>query len=212
MLSADGSATNALAAPHADFSFLELIEAYLDCRRTKRNSAAALAFESNLEFNLRELFDDLHGGHYQPGPSICFVITRPKPREVWAAAFRDRVVHWLLYNRIAPRFERAFIADTCACIPVRGTLYAARRLEAKVRSATQNWSRTAFYLKCDIANFFVAIDKNILRSQLAARIHEPWWLWLTEQILFHDPRINVRLHGDAQRRSLIPPQASTSTT
>jgi retron-type reverse transcriptase len=206
--SADGIATPPLAAPHADFSFLELIEAYLGCRRTKRNSIAALAFEQDLESNLRDLFDDLHEGRYRPGPSICFVITRPKPREVWAAAFRDRVVHWLLYNRIAPRFERAFIADTCACIHGRGTLYAARRLEAKVRSATQNWSRPAFYLKCDIANFFVAIDKRILREQLAARIPEPWWLQLAEQILFHDPHVDVLLHGDPERLALIPPHKS----
>jgi hypothetical protein len=114
----------------------------------------------------------------------------------------------MLYNRIAPRFERAFIADTCACIPGRGTLYAAQRLEAKVRSITHNWSRTAFYLKCDIANFFVAIDKHILRELLALRIREPWWRQLTEQILFHDPRVDVRLRGDPGRLALIPPHKS----
>jgi len=34
-------------------------------------------------------------------------------------------------------------------------MFAAQRLEAKVRSVTRNWSRPAFYLKLDIANFFV---------------------------------------------------------
>lgn len=119
-------------------SFEDLVAAYFDCRRTKRNKPSALAFEQQLEHNLTKLHDELVAGAYQPGPSICFVVTRPKPREVWAAAFRDRVVHHLLYRKIAPRFERAFIADSCACIPGRGTLYAARRLEAKVRSATQS--------------------------------------------------------------------------
>src|ERR1017187_2630773 len=37
---------------HADFSFAELVQAYLDCRKSKRNSASALAFEANLERNL----------------------------------------------------------------------------------------------------------------------------------------------------------------
>ena len=171
----------------------------------RRLRSSALAFEERLERNLRLIFDELQAGTYQPGRSICFVITRPKPREVWAAEFRDRIVHHLLHNRIAPRFYRSFIADSCACIPGRGTLYAAERLEAKIRSVTQNWSRPVFYLKCDLANFFVSIDKRILRDQLAKRINEPWWLALAEQILMHDPRQNFELHGDAALLERVPP-------
>ncbi len=193
------------AAAHADFSFGDLVQAYHDCRRTKRNSASALAFEADLERNLCRLHDELVDGSYAIGPSICFVITRPKPREVWAAAFRDRIVHHLVYNRIAPRFHAAFIADSCACIPGRGTLYAAERLEAKIRSITQNWSRPAWYLKCDLANFFVSIDKRVLQHQLAARVHEPWWRALTDQILFHDPRPTVDLRSTPALLARIPP-------
>jgi retron-type reverse transcriptase len=189
----------------ADFTFDELAQAYFDCRRTKRNSASALAFEERLEHNLRTLYDELHAGTYAPGRSICFAITRPKPREVWAAEFRDRIVHHLLHNRIAPRFYARFIADSCACIPGRGTLYAAERLEAKVRSITQNWRQPAYYLKLDLANFFVSIDKRILRELLARYISEPWWLALTETILFHDPRQNYTLRGNPADLERVPP-------
>jgi RNA-directed DNA polymerase len=189
----------------ADFTFQELVKAYFDCRRTKRNSTSALAFEECLEHNLRNLYDDLHAGSYTPGRSICFVITRPKAREVWAADFRDRIVHHLLHNRIAPRFYARFIADSCACIPGRGTLYAAERLEAKVRSITQNWSKPAYYLKLDLANFFVAIDKDILRDLIAARVTEPFWMNLAETILFHDPRLDFEYRGDVAKLDLVPP-------
>ena len=188
----------------ADFSFQELTQAYFDCRRTKRNSASALAFEERLEQNLRNLYDELHAGSYTPGRSICFVITRPKAREVWAATFRDRVVHHLLHNRIAPRFYARFIADSCACIPGRGTLYAAERLESKVRSITQNWSRSAYYLKCDLANFFVSIDKRIVRDLLAKHIHESYWMALAETILFHDPRHDFEYRGDPALLQKVP--------
>ncbi len=196
--------------PSADssFSFYALLVAYLDCRRTKRNSESARAFEDHLEAHLCELHAELLAGTYQPGRSICFAITRPKPREVWAAQFRDRIVHHLLYNQIAPRFHASFDPGSCACIPGRGTLYGARRLEAAVRSATQNWERPAHYLKCDIANFFVSIDKVRLHAQLAKKIHEPWWLWLTETILFHDPRQDVELRGRAELMQLVPPHKS----
>ena len=194
-------------APAADssFSFSALVQAYLDCRQHKRNTTTALAFEANLERNLCDLFDELQAATYRPGRSICFVITRPKPREVWAADFRDRIVHHLLYNRVGRKIEASFIADSCACIPGRGTLYAAKRLEAKVRSITESWSRPAWYLKLDLANFFVSIDKRILRDQLASRIDSPWWLRLAETILFHDPRENFDLRGSPAKIHLVPP-------
>ena len=202
--SAPGPSADQYAAPQPDFTFQELVQAYFDCRQSKRNSASALAFEQNLERNLGALFDDLQRGTYRPGRSICFVITRPKPREVWAADFRDRVVHHLLYNRISPRFYAAFIVDSCACIPGRGTLYAAQRLEAKVRSITQNWTRPAHYLKLDLANFFVSIDKRIVHDLVAKRVSEPWWLCLADLVLFHDPRQNYELRGDPALLERVP--------
>lgn len=190
---------------HVEFPFVELVQAYFDCRKNKRNTASALAFEQNLEENLFELYDDLITGHYKIGKSICFVITRPKPREVWAAEFRDRVVHHIVYNRISPRFYASFIKDSCACIPERGALYGAKRLESKIRSITQNWSKPAYYLKLDLANFFVSINKHILKDLIAARVHEPYWMGLVEQILFDDPRNHYEFHGEQSSIELVPP-------
>jgi RNA-directed DNA polymerase len=188
----------------ADFSFEELVQAYFDCRRTKRNTPNALAFEVNLERNLVALAEDLRSGAYRPGRSICFVITHPKAREVWAADFRDRIVHHLLYNRVGPAIQASFIADSCACIEGRGTTYAVRRLEAKVRSITENWSVPAYYLKCDLANFFVSIDKSVLREQIARRVKAAWWMNLAEMILMHDPRENYQLQASPELMARVP--------
>ena len=199
------------SADSSDYSFELLLQAYLTCRKHKRNTRSALDFERDLERNLWQLHQELIAGTYRPGPSICFVITRPKPREVWAAEFRDRIVHHLLYNKISPRFHAGFIADSCACIPGRGTLYAAERLESKIRSITQNWSRPAYYLKIDLANFFVSIDKRVVLDQLSRKVTEPWWLQLTEQILMHDPRIEVTVQSTPQLLDRIPPHKSLFT-
>lgn len=109
--SACGPSADSTVAP---YPFSDLVQAYYDCRRSKRNSTSALAFEARLERNLSQLHSDLIAGTYRPGRSICFVVTRPKPREVWAADFRDRIVHHLLYNRIGASIEATFIADSCA--------------------------------------------------------------------------------------------------
>lgn len=199
--SASGPSADSKVAP---YPFSDLVQAYYDCRRSKRNSTSALAFEARLERNLSQLHSDLIAGTYRPGRSICFVVTRPKPREVWAADFRDRIVHHLLYNRIGGSIEATFIADSCACIPGRGTLYAAKRLEAKIRSATQNWAKPVHYLKLDLANFFVSIDKQILAGQLEARISEPWWRALALQVLWHDPREDFEVRSPRHLFNRVP--------
>jgi RNA-directed DNA polymerase len=193
-----------VSSADSPFSFKDLVVAYIDCRRNKSNTASALAFEAHLERNLCDLHDELQSGQYRPGRSVCFVVTAPKPREVWAADFRDRVVHHLFYNKVAPRFYAGFTADTCACIPGRGTLYGGKRLEAHVRSVTQNWSVPAHYLKLDLSNFFVSIRKAVLREQLARRIAEPWWMALAETILFHDPRTDVDVRSAPALLGLVP--------
>lgn len=194
--------------PSADshgYTFAALVQAYADCRRTKRNSASALAFEQHQERHLFDLHHELLAGTWRPGRAYCFVVTSPKPREVWAAPFRDRIVHHLLYNQVAPRIEASFVHTSCACIKGRGTLYAAQQLEHMVRSITRNWQRPAWYLKIDLANFFVAIDKRVLQGQLHRRITDAWWRDLADTILMHDPRTDYELRGDPALMALVPP-------
>ena len=76
----------------------DLHQAYLDARRHKRNKPYQLRFEAHLEENLESLCDALWNRTYQPLPSDCFIITDPKRREVFAAHFRDRIVHHLYFN------------------------------------------------------------------------------------------------------------------
>ena len=191
-----------------DLTVSELFQAYYDCRKAKRNTWNALLFEQNLERNLMDLYYELVSGEYRPGRSIMFVVTRPKAREVWAANFRDRVVHHVLYNRYADHFYRRFIHDSYACIPEKGTLRAANRVQHFIRSATQNHTQPAWFLKADIANFFVSIDKQILDGLLMRHITHPWWVWLTRLILHKDPRDNVYIKSEKGLLAKVPPHKS----
>jgi len=78
------------------YSFRALWRQYRTCRRNKRNTRNALAFEVDVEAGLLALQQELRAHTYRPGPSICFVTGGPKSREVFAADFRDRIVHHLL--------------------------------------------------------------------------------------------------------------------
>lgn len=185
-------------------TFEKLFEAYLDCRKHKRNTINALMFEYNLEQNLFRLYEDLVSGEYKIGQSICFIVLYPKPREVWAADFRDRIVHHLIYNEIKDRFYKRFIKDTYSCIPDRGTTNAVKSVRAHAESVTHNYTETAYFLKADLKNFFVSIDKNILYDEIQKFVNEEWVLNLIKQVIFHNPKTSVCIKSPAYKFDFLP--------
>jgi len=186
----------------------ELFYAYFDCRSGKRNTHNAAFFEENLEKNLMGLYRELVSGDYTPGCSICFAIGKPKLREIWAADFKDRIVQTLLYNRYRETFHRAFIYDSYACIPGKGTLRAGERLETFVRKATGGYAKDAWFLKADVANFFVGINKTILFEILKRKIAEGPWRDLCKTIIFKDPREGVLIKGNKKLLASVPRRKS----
>lgn len=186
----------------------QLFEAYYDCRRNKRNTEAALTFEAKLERNLMDLFYELRSGTWMPAPASVFVVRQPKPREVWASEFRDRIAHHLIYNAVGPMFERAFIHDSCASIEGRGTLYAANRLQSHLLSATENWSKPVFYLKADIANFFGSIRHDVLFELLARKIKDQTMLDLCRKLVFQDIRQGAVVKSSPRILALVPAHKS----
>jgi len=186
------------------FTAEEIFQAYYDCRRNKRNTSSQREFELRLERNLMKLQRDLNSGTYRIGRSIAFVVSYPKWREVWAAQFRDRVVHHVIYNRVAPDFYRRFISDSYACIPGRGALMGVERIHQFMRQATENWQRPAHFLQADLSNFFVSIDKNILFSLLCRHITDDETRQLTAQVLFHDPTDRPIINSPAWKFRHVP--------
>lgn len=182
----------------------ELFQAYFDCRKNKRNSDQALEYELDFEDRLFDLYERLINQTYQPGQYIFFVLTDPKPREVWASQFEDRVVHHLLYNRLFRRFVNSFIHDSYSCIPGKGTHRAVDRLDHFVRSATNNYQTPCYYLQCDVESFYMSINKHIMFDVLCRKIQDPWWKWLTHTILFSDPKENYILNSPRWKLDLIP--------
>ena len=148
----------------------ELMEAYLDARRHKLKKPYTLDFERDLQGNLFRLCDELLSRVYEPRPSSCFLIRDPKLREIFAADFRDRIVHHLYYNCTHRLFERTFIADSYSCIEGRGTHYGIRRLEHHIRQESQNYQEACYVLKMDIRGYFMHISRERLFEEVTATL------------------------------------------
>jgi RNA-directed DNA polymerase len=198
------------------FSFEKLYKAYLDCRKTKRKTTNALEFEWFLEKNLFDLEQELQTKTYKPQRSICFIVKDPCYREIFAAGFRDRVVHHLLIREIIEMGEKRFIFDSFACRKNKGTHLAIKRLKGCFKKATENFEKTAFYLQLDISGFFMSIDHDILysifRKMILKQNKSYSWkediLWLAKTIIFHKPTDNYIIKGDLSLFNCIPPQKS----
>ena len=89
----------------------DLYVSFYCARRGKSSRSYVRKWERNLKENMEQLCDELYNRTYQPRPSKCFIIDYPKKREIFAAMFRDRIVHHLYYNYTHELYERIFIAD-----------------------------------------------------------------------------------------------------
>lgn len=140
----------------------DLYIAYADASKHKHSMSYVRQFNKQLKDNLEELCDDLITRSYKAQPSTCFVVKYPKKREVFAAMFRDRIVHHLYYNYTHQLFERTFIADTYSCIKGRGTHYGIARITQHIRQESQNWTLPCYAMNLDIRGYFMHIDRERL--------------------------------------------------
>lgn len=182
-------------------SFQKLITAYYQCRKKKRLKYSSADFEFNLEKEIMCLERLLKSHTYQPLQFSVFVVTRPKIREIFAADFRDRVVHHLLYEFLLPVFEPKFIFDSYACRKDKGIHRAIGRL-------SDFCHKNPYYLQADIKNFFCSIDHNILFSLIQKHIKNPDILWLAKTIIDYDCAKNPVKKGQLNLFSQVPAHKS----
>lgn len=204
----------------------DIFKAYFDARDGKRNSTNQLRFELNLEENLIALYHEIEARKYQVGRSICFMVDYPVKREVFAADFRDRIVHHLLFNYISPIFERIFINDCYSCRKGRGTLFGIKRLDKHIRSCSQNYTQDCYVLKLDLQGYFMNIDRQILYDSVCKTLERYGYLELPDSIhwedseeyelakyllplvIFNDPTQNCIRRGDVSDWEGLPPSKS----
>jgi len=186
------------------FSFQNIYNAYMACRKTKRNTINQLEFESDLLTNLWNLQHELSSNRYTIGRSLCFLTTSPKLREVFAADFKDRVVHHVLVKELEPLFEKKFIHDVYNNRKNRGIHQAQKQAQRYMRQTPKG-----YYLQLDIKGFFYHLDKTILlekikKEVIGSSLDVASVLYLTSKILFHDPTRAYVFKGDRTKLTLLP--------
>jgi hypothetical protein len=197
--------------PQPKIELDELFQAYFACRKNKRNTANAIAFEVDYENNLVKLFEEINSGTYQIGRSIAFIVNKPVTREIFAADFRDRIVHHLVISKLNQLFEKQFIYDSYSCRVGKGTHFGIQRIDKFIRQCSKNYTKDCYILKLDLQGFFMSINKNILFAKLEQFITEKYpqtdkelILKLCKQIIFNDPTKNCIVKGKRNNWNELP--------
>ena len=196
----------------------DMLQAYYDCRKRKRRTASAVVYEMDYEARLIALRDRINTRQYAPGKSICFVVTRPRYREVFAASFEDRIVHHYMALRLEPLFEKIFSPRTFNCRKGKGQLYGIKMLEADLREESQNYTRDCWVMKLDLKGFFMSIDRQMLASLVDTFIVQHYdgpdredLRYVCRVVVLHEPEKNCERHSPARFWDFLPAHKSFFT-
>jgi RNA-directed DNA polymerase len=191
----------------------DLFLAYYDARKNKRNTKSAIEFELNYEANLFELYNEIVERRYTISPSTYFVFKKPIRREIFAGAFRDRIVHHLLFNYLSPLCERVFINDSYGCRTGKGTSYGIARADHFIRSVSKNYQQDCYLLKVDISGYFMSINRTILYKRVLGLMeryshqltfNQDLVKWLIRMVIFHDHTKECIRQGDVRDWEGLP--------
>lgn len=169
------------------FTPAALLAAFHMAARHKHGKRACFIFEKRLASNLDELHRELADGSYRPRPYYSFMVYEPKPRRIFAPAFRDLVVQHAIYAVAGPIFERTFIDQSFACRVGFGTHKAADYAQAALQASAP----ATYTLKLDIRKFFYRIDRPTLRRLIERKIKDRRFVDLMMQFADHGEPVGI---------------------
>ena len=147
-------------------AFVESVwEAYFDCLHGKMRSKQAVEYMEIANDDIPKLAYELWHGTYKSGTSTCFLVHYPKLREVFAANFRDRIVHHWICLRLNPLFEERFEKQgnvSFNCRKEYGTEKAVQYVADGMKRVSNCYHKPAWVFKGDLVGFFMSIDKELL--------------------------------------------------
>lgn len=196
----------------------EVYDAYYDCCKHKGSTPGCIEYQMNYIANNYQLYIDLNSMEYEISKSKAFCVTRPKLREVFCADFRDRIIHHLLAIKFTDILESEMTDKAYACRAGKGTDYGIADVKKEIERVSDNYTKEAWVLKCDLQGFFMSINRSLLYRLLEKVIMEKyhgddieWWLWLWKKVFLHDPTKNCVRVGDLSLWDKLPANKSLFT-
>ncbi len=201
----------------AEWLLEELYASYLDARKGKRGTVDEQRFETFLFENLIDLRDCIMDRTYYPSRGVAFIISKPVRREIFAAPFRDRIVHHFLYRQNAAWWDRRLIYDSYSCREGKGTLFGIKRLVHHIRSVSNNYTEDVYVVQGDLKGYFMSLPRKGLYERVTWGLDQQYkdggilyetckFLW--KEVIFDDPTDGVRRKSSRRSWRKLSPDKS----
>lgn len=121
---------------------------------------------------------DFHNDRHKP-KIINDGINR-KQRIILVPTMREQVIHHMIINVMKPIFMKSMYEHSYGSIPGRGAHMAKDRIERWIRRNDRNMK---YCLKMDVKKYFDSIPHDILKTKLAAIIHDKAFLAVLNEVV-----------------------------
>lgn len=151
--------------------FEALWEASWKCQRGVTWKRPVAHFALNRAEQCLRLEDEILGGRYECGDVKAFEVRRPKPRQIVAGRYRDRVVQRSLVDReVMDAMSKSFVRDNYACQEGKGTDDARERMKAHLHRHYRLHGADGWVLYFDVAGYYRSMPHAVAEAALAYRL------------------------------------------
>lgn len=192
------------AVAHPTKAWLQLRKslqvAYEDCCKGKSSSKQYQDYIPHANEDLDLLTTQLIDRTYEPSTSTCFLVRFPKLREVFAASFRDRIIHHWICLRLVPHFEEInenMGNVTHNCRVGFGTKSAVNGVAQAMKHVSYDYGTEAYIFKGDLVGFFMSLPQRRMCDSLIDFAQEEYHgdfknllIWLLDVVVMHRPELN----------------------
>lgn len=145
----------------------DLLTVYYRARANKRRSKDSVRFEMNFKAGLLRLCESVNSRTFTACSNYAFVVTDPKPREIFATMMETRIVHHYLDWRLRPIYERVLSDRSFNNRKGFGLHKAIETYNNDIREMSENYTRDAWCVHLDLKGYFPNADVEIaLKQQL----------------------------------------------
>lgn len=195
----------------------DIIASYRLARKGSVKSPDQVEYELHWEGNCIKLCEAINSRTYQP-TAYSFIVTYPKPREIFASDFSTRVLHHYLHERLVPLLENRLSKHTFNNRKGMGTSACQNAVISDMYEVSNGYAEDAWIIKMDLSGCFPNINQDIAFRQLEAVIKEDYsgidkddMLYILRTCVFSYPTMHAKYIGDIELRKLISPEKSITT-
>ena len=195
----------------------DIIASYRLARQGSVKSPDQVEYELHWEGNCIKLCEAINSRTYQP-TAYSFIVTYPKPREIFASDFSTRVLHHYLHERLVPLLENRLSKHTFNNRKGMGTSACQNAVISDMYEVSNGYTEDAWIIKMDLSGCFPNINQDIAFRQLESVIKEDYhgrdkddMLYILRTCVFSYPTLHAKYIGDIELRELISPEKSSTT-